>query len=93
MARESTIGSTFYLQTNPGAAGVAATAATAGAKTKITVSGTYKVGDFVIISGSGSKKLDRMTPRGRSAAGQHHSHHQLVEPTDESGGVVDLTAF
>lgn len=87
MARESTIGSTFYLQTNPGAAGVAATAATAGAKTTITVSGTYKVGDFVIISGSGSKKLDRMTPHRISAVGTG----DITLDTDTTGETLTAT--
>lgn len=68
MARESTIGSTFKLQTLPAAASAPMTAVVkAASTTTITATGTYAKGDFVILAGTGLATLDRKTAHRVSA--------------------------
>lgn len=81
MARESTIGSVFYLEDLPAAAGAAITAATAATKAVITATNTLAVGDFVRISGTGMKSLDRMTSHRVSTA----SGTSFTVDTDSTG--------
>jgi hypothetical protein len=59
MARESTIGSVFLLETLPAAATADITGATAAAKAVITAVNTLEKGDWVVISGTGMRSLDR----------------------------------
>lgn len=59
MARESTIGSIFKLQTLPVTAGVAPTIITKGVTTAITVTGVFAPGSFITLSGTGLPSLDR----------------------------------
>jgi hypothetical protein len=62
MARESTIGSTFKLETMPQEATTPATAATKAAMAVLTTVGATLVkGDFIVIAGTGFKALDRLT--------------------------------
>jgi hypothetical protein len=65
MARESTIGSTFRLESLPRVTGLGITAvtksATAGANTSITSTAVVKKGDFIAIAGTGWSSLDRKT--------------------------------
>ena len=59
MARESTIGSKFYLETLPAAATAPITAVTKGTATVITATGTYAKGDIVRIAGTTYDTLNR----------------------------------
>jgi hypothetical protein len=59
MARESTIGSVFMLELLPQAAGLPLTGATKAAKAVITATNTLAKGDWVVISGTGMRSLDR----------------------------------
>jgi hypothetical protein len=67
MARESTIGSVFHLETAPPVATSPLTAATVAAKAEITATHALAVGDFVVIEGTGMRALDRMTAHRVSA--------------------------
>jgi hypothetical protein len=61
MARESTIGSIFKIETMPVTATTPATAATKAAMAVITTVGATLVkGDFIVIAGTGFKTLDRL---------------------------------
>ena len=68
MARESTIGSVFKLETMPAGTTSPITGATKAAKAVITATNTLTKGDFVIIAGTGMKSLDRMTAHRVSVA-------------------------
>lgn len=61
MARESTIGTTFHLETLPRAAGATITSVTKAANAVVSATGTYAIGDLVAISGTGMKSIDRKT--------------------------------
>lgn len=67
MARESTIGSVFKLETYPITTVSPLTAASKAAKAQITATHSLAVGDYVVISGTGMKSLDRMTAHRVSA--------------------------
>lgn len=71
MARESTIGSVFLLEKIPStpATPVPISAGTAAKPAVLTVTGaTTAKGEFIRISGTGSKPLDRMVPHRASVA-------------------------
>lgn len=87
MARESTIGSTFKLQTLPAAAAANITAITPGATTVITVAGTFAKGDFVQIQATTIPALDRKTPHRISATGTG----TITIDTDTTGATVPGT--
>lgn len=67
MARESTIGSVFKLETMPAGTTSPITGATKAAKAVITGTHSLAIGDFVVIAGTGMKSLDRMTAHRVSA--------------------------
>jgi len=68
MARESTNGSVFKLETMPVGATSPLTGATKAAKAVITATNTLAKGDFVVIAGTGLSSLDRMTAHRVSVA-------------------------
>lgn len=87
MARESTIGSVFMLEKIPDTAAtpVAISAATKVNPTVLTVtSATTAKGDFIRISGTDSKPLDRMAPHRVSAS----TATSVTVETDNSDGVA-----
>ena len=88
MARESTIGSIFYLETLPASAAVDVTALTAGATTLVTTALTAAIGDFIVLRNTGSKILDRLTMHRVSATGVG----TLTIDTDTTGETFDVTA-
>lgn len=88
MARESTIGSIFYLETLPASAAVDVTALTAGATTLVTTALTAAIGDFIVLRNTGSKILDRLTMHRVSATGVG----TLTIDTDTTGETFDITA-
>lgn len=81
MARESTIGSVFKLETLPAGTTSPITAATKAAKAVITATNTLTKGDFVVIDKTGMKSLDRMTAHRVSVA----SGTSFTVDTDSSG--------
>lgn len=80
MARESTIGSTFHLETLPAGTAGTITGATAASKAEVTTTTTVAVGDFVRIGGTGWPSLDRKTSHRVSAVGTG----KIVLDTDTS---------
>ena len=88
MARESTIGSIFYLETLPASAAVDVTALGAGTTTLVTTALTAAIGDFIVLRNTGSKILDRLTMHRVSATGVG----TLTIDTDTTGETFDITA-
>lgn len=88
MARESTIGSVFRLETVPPATTSPITGATKAAKAVITATNTLAVGAYVIIAGTGMASLDRKTPHRVSVA----SGTSFTVDTDTTNDTAAATA-
>lgn len=87
MARESTIGSVFKMEVPPTSGTPdSITAATKGTTTEITTTGTYAVGDFAVIEGTGWKSLDRATAHRVSSLGTGKITID-TDTSDETGAV------
>ena len=85
MARESTIGSVFKLETAPPAATTVVTAATKAAMAVLTSTGMTMVkGDFCVIAGTGLESLDRLTAH-RVFAATATSLTVETDTTDDTG--------
>lgn len=77
MARESTIGSVFKLETAPPGTTSPITSVVAGATTEITATHALAKGDFVVITGTGWRSMDRMTA------------HRVIEVTGTTAFEID----
>jgi hypothetical protein len=88
MARESTIGSTFKLEIPPTGSTSPITAATKSAKAVITGTHSLKIGDFVVIDGTGMGALDRMTAHRVSAVTGTTGFTVDTDTTDEAAAAT-----
>lgn len=89
MARESTIGSVFHLETMPVGTTSPITSATKAAKAVITATHALEVGDFVVIAGTDMASLDTLTAHRVSAV---TSTTAFTVDTDTSNDTAAATA-
>lgn len=85
MARESTIGSVFKLETAPAGTPVDITAITKAAKAVVTATHALSIGAFVVFDGTNFRSLDTMTAHRVSAVTGTTAFTVDTDTTDEAG--------